>query len=152
LVRVWSTPVALVVTVAAASGIAGTALAKPAVTVRPGLYTPNDAAIDLVVADNGRAIERGAIVPCTSGPSPAAGLPANTELFLQIPRRVRISPRGTFSYSGRAIAGPVGGTKASDVPTRIVLKGRFLFAKLETVGLIGRFSSLVCSTSRPISF
>jgi hypothetical protein len=151
-------PVAVAVTLAA-GGIAGTALAAPAGTVRPGLYSggggpQGSASIDVNVIDHGRALERGAIVACSSGRSPGTGLPANTTLFLVIPRRVRISARRTFAYSGRALAEPVGFTRAAAVPVQLVLKGRFVGgpgkAKSETIGLRGSFDSSVCSSPRTL--
>ncbi len=133
------------------------AVAKPAADGRPqdGLYAGKDnprlsysnGAVDLQVASGGRKIVFPSGVACYTGKTPPAGVPAEDEVSIHLPKPVTIERHNSFFFSGRVTLTAEDAQAESPIPTTYKIQGRFVKGAHGTWKALGTDSSPICQPS-----
>jgi len=149
--------VSMVLVLGLLAATSAAASAKPAGDGRPpdGLYaakaTPglsySNGGVDLQVASGGRKIVFPSGVACYTGTNPPAGVPAEDEVSINIPRTVRIAGDGSFSFSGPVTISAEDAQADAPIKTTYKIQGRFKKAGHGTYEAVGTDSSPICQPS-----
>jgi hypothetical protein len=134
------------------------AAAKPTSDGRPqdGLYAGKDknpklfysnGGVDLQVASGGRKIVFPSGVACYTGATPPAGVPANDEVSIHIPKPLTIGGGKSFSFSGPVTLTPEEAQAESSIKTTYTIKGRFVKGAHGAYKAVGTDSSPICQPS-----
>lgn len=133
------------------------AAAKPAGNGRPpdGLYAGkanpklsySNGGVDLQVASGGRKIVFPSGVSCYTGATPPAGVPANDEVSIHIPKPLTIGGGNSFSFTGPVSLSAEEAQAESAITTTYTIKGRFVQGKHGAYKAVGTDSSPICQPS-----
>jgi hypothetical protein len=149
--------VSMVLVLGVLGATSASALAKPSGDGRPpdGLYAsradPNldysNGGVDLQVASGGRKIVFPSGVACYTGTNPPAGVPAEDEVSINIPRSVTIAGNGSFSFGGPVTISAEDAQAEAPIKTTYKIQGRFKKAGHGTYEAVGTDSSPICQPS-----
>ena len=105
--------------------------------------------VDLYVIKDGQQLEGSFTgVGCYTGTHPPAGVPADDEVKIHLPRNLTIAADGSFSYSGPVTLGPEETQEEGlTLKTTYMIKGRFKAGKHGSYTAIGTESSPICQPS-----
>jgi hypothetical protein len=133
------------------------AAAKPAGNGRPqdGLYAgkanPNlfysNGAVDLQVGGGGRKLVFPSGVACYTGKTPPAGVPAEDEVSIHLPKPVPIKGDGSFTFSGPVTISAEDAQAESPISTTYKIQGRFVKGRHGVYKAVGTDSSPICQPS-----
>src|ERR1700744_2895618 len=148
---------AIGVVLAILGSASASATAKPTSNGRPpdGLFAeqanPNlpysNGAVDLQVGGGGRKLVFPSGVACYTGKTPPAGVPAEDEVSIHLPKPLSIKGDGSFSFSGPVTISAEDAQAESPIKTTYRIQGRFVRGKHGVYKALGTDSSPVCQPS-----